>query len=1452
MPPKRRLSATSGGDDGDDDTKEQVQEPGRKKKKMDPGQQMQAVFDFIRKYKKEDGAELCGSMVRLPNKRSDPGYYDTVLNPIDIMKIQQKLKTDEYDTMDDLKADFELMVSNTKLYYKRGSPEYRDAQELETLLGKAVGSVMAGEDPSQTLGDREDSDLGEFLEELFGAIMTASDSTEPSRLLNIVFQLLPSRKRYPEYYEHIPEPMDLKTVAEKIQKGQYKEIPELEKDLQLIFSNARSFNEPGSQIYKDAGVLSKLAKSRAADCVASLVARQARGSRSSRRQSRQVFSQGIAALQYEDSESESDEDSDLEDMEGSTDPMWKLYSAVRNFTTERGVEIAEVFLSLPSKRELPDYYQTIAQPISLNQIRRKIRNGEYPTLQHLGEDLEIMFNNCKTYNRQDSKLWKDGNKLQKFFNTKLEELLEGGEEISAPATPAPAPEKMEVEVKKASPKDPKDQLKKKLKILFNSIYHWANSDGIQPIGVFLEIPSRKDYPDYYDIITEPIDMNMIEQRIKTNQYKGEEELLADCKLMFSNCRLYNEEGSGIYEDANILERILLAKAREIGVLAGDRMKQIKRKTISLQQKVKTLYDTLKDYRDAKGRQLSLIFLKLPSKHEYPDYYDIIKRPIDLEKISSKIRNNMYETMEDAVADFTLVFDNAAKYNEPDSQIYKDAQTLARLAHQTVRHLTEDGDGIPDAKAAVGDILNSIYTSMFTAQDSEDRCFADSLAEVQEHDEVNGKKVRALSLEIIKRRVDRGLYKRLDLLQRDVFLVLERARKLSRTDSQIWEDSVELSRRFIKARDQHTENGARLKSKALEFTLEMFEISVQASKDGKAGSEVAEDENNDGMLESGTQAWSGMNNGMQYNVGDFVYVSAPEVGGDPQIYMVERLFEKNGANSIWGGQFFRQRETFHVPTRTFFEKEVMRGDLHSAIPISSVLGKCYVMPVKDYQKFKPVGFEEKDIFVCEWRYTSKIRNWKKIKPTAFWEPPSHIKMVLREKPLEPKRVASVFKDRIEKHKEEIEELELLEKTVEEDIPGNIKWVKEGEDDGLVYWEQYTIPGPITLRRGDHVLVRGENNRNMIAQIDTMWTGQDNMAYFHGPWFVTPVEIPSQVGRTFFKAEAFLSSISDSNPLLSVVGKCSVLDMTDYCSLRSTLHVENDVYCCESLFDEGKRLIMPLNGSLKKYQLSAQVQKDEVYMFKRTITPEKETLPPPTPRTVSSPMLENEDSMDAPPSVGSVESASPAPMKKKFDRKKLVTAYILFSADVRKITMDENPGVKFGEISRIVAERWRQMTDADKQVYAERAKKVNEEKEKEEARKEVERIRMEEERKRHQPPPVPSPGPVNAPPSPMTRPRHESGGLKSEPLFHSVPPRPQRLLHSEAYIKYIEGLNKDSKSMCNWDRQLNASQEIVRTPDESKLPVSWLAGNTGEHATSMEALWALRDFMLQEALGVVKIM
>lgn len=83
-----------------------------------------------------------------------------------------------------------------------------------------------------------------------------------------------------------------------------------------------------------------------------------------------------------------------------------------------------------------------------------------------------------------------------------------------------------------------------------------------------------------------------------------------------------------------------------------------------------MYDTIKDYHDAKGRQLSLIFMKLPNKNEYPDYYEVIKQPMNMEKIASALKNHGYENLEELVSDFILMFDNACKYNEPDSQIYK--------------------------------------------------------------------------------------------------------------------------------------------------------------------------------------------------------------------------------------------------------------------------------------------------------------------------------------------------------------------------------------------------------------------------------------------------------------------------------------------------------------------------------------------------------------------------------------------------------------------------------------------------------------------------------------------------------------------------------------------------------------------------------------------------------------
>lgn len=69
--------------------------------------------------------------------------------------------------------------------------------------------------------------------------------------------------------------------------------------------------------------------------------------------------------------------------------------------------------------------------------------------------------------------------------------------------------------------------------------------GRRLCDLFMVKPSKKDYPDYYKVILEPMDLRTIEQTIRSERYNTEEALMDDMKLMFRNARHYNEEGSQV-------------------------------------------------------------------------------------------------------------------------------------------------------------------------------------------------------------------------------------------------------------------------------------------------------------------------------------------------------------------------------------------------------------------------------------------------------------------------------------------------------------------------------------------------------------------------------------------------------------------------------------------------------------------------------------------------------------------------------------------------------------------------------------------------------------------------------------------------------------------------------------------------------------------------------------------
>jgi SWI/SNF-related matrix-associated actin-dependent regulator of chromatin subfamily A protein 2/4 len=61
----------------------------------------------------------------------------------------------------------------------------------------------------------------------------------------------------------------------------------------------------------------------------------------------------------------------------------------------------------------------------------------------------------------------------------------------------------------------------------------------------------------------------------------------------------------------------------------------------LKRKMKKIVEFVMKYTDAEGRILSQPFMKLPTRKELPDYYEVIKKPIDINKILQRLQADKY-------------------------------------------------------------------------------------------------------------------------------------------------------------------------------------------------------------------------------------------------------------------------------------------------------------------------------------------------------------------------------------------------------------------------------------------------------------------------------------------------------------------------------------------------------------------------------------------------------------------------------------------------------------------------------------------------------------------------------------------------------------------------------------------------------------------------------------------
>lgn len=227
----------------------------------------------------------------------------------------------------------------------------------------------------------------------------------------------------------------------------------------------------------------------------------------------------------------------------------KLVDFLEGETSEDGLRpLITAFVVLPAKKEYPDYYEMIQEPISLKDINKKISKGQYVDTDLFIADFQLMLDNAVTYNTTDSWIVEDARRILTIVEQKINDFEAGIEFQSAPSS---------IEVPKLC-----------LDLLDDVIAHEFPGDGVLS-GPFLEDLDRAEYPDYFKIVTNPTSFSRVKLLLPS--------LLSDSKsldanlqtffdatmLIFHNAQTYNDPSSLIYGDSKKLEHYFADKFAEL-------------------------------------------------------------------------------------------------------------------------------------------------------------------------------------------------------------------------------------------------------------------------------------------------------------------------------------------------------------------------------------------------------------------------------------------------------------------------------------------------------------------------------------------------------------------------------------------------------------------------------------------------------------------------------------------------------------------------------------------------------------------------------------------------------------------------------------------------------------------------------------------------------------------------
>ncbi|CAF0868296.1 unnamed protein product [Adineta steineri] len=354
----------------------------------------------------------------------------------------------------------------------------------------------------------------------------------------------------------------------------------------------------------------------------------------------------------------------------------------------------------PVRLNLPNYTNIVRYPMDLSTIKKRLETNYYYSSKECITDLNLMFTNCYLYNKPGEDVVVMGTALEKFLYEKLAEMPPDEIEIVPHASKSSTSKSGgdgNVSVSATSPSTPSEHINSPLPSPST-----RSVNSTHPNGTNMLSRNRTSSTTNPSAVTSPFSpLNNNSNHIDQNSQSMSPKLLPDQPSIPSSTSLTNFDSTvSNFKRKNELEDDSTTKRTSGAVGTLKRIKydnsfsndsSAKRSKNRMTEQLKFCLNIVKDLLHKKNMTFVWPFAKpVDVKNlNLSDYYQIIKKPMDLGTVKRKLETREYASADEFATDVRLIFSNCYLYNGPHTDVVAMCKKVEQLFEDKFAKLPDE-------------------------------------------------------------------------------------------------------------------------------------------------------------------------------------------------------------------------------------------------------------------------------------------------------------------------------------------------------------------------------------------------------------------------------------------------------------------------------------------------------------------------------------------------------------------------------------------------------------------------------------------------------------------------------------------------------------------------------------------------------------------------------------------